>query len=110
MIPNKELIQAVLDGKTVQRGDAGGGWHDFENARQAIGVMVQNPQDPFRLKPVPIVRWQPVFKQAKVLGSTFIRREVAVASLWGHEPAWQIRRIELDPETLEVISSKDETP
>lgn len=110
-IPHADLIRAVLDGKVVQVDDGAG----FRDERFVPGQMVAwlakpSPGWKFRLKPEPVVRWFSIYPENTHLmfgiAGEFVQREVAV----GMDGVLKLIRLELDPDTLEVISAKTEAP
>lgn len=110
----EDLIRAVLNGKSVQyrRTGAVGEWYDTEDTLGNVIIsLVQNSRyDTFeyRLKPQPLVKWCAIQRDSQrnalVLGK--LHREAAA------EDAGTVRvlRLELDPDTLDVISATTEAP
>jgi len=117
VIPHAGLIRAVLDGKTVQNYWQGK-WQDLKPATRAVQFLLQwNPDDgPVRVKPDSIVRWMVVdlTKNGEVLvGDAQRNRTVAYDD--AHESMRDpgvklagVLRVELDPETLDVVKAETE--
>lgn len=115
MIPHAAMIRSVLDGKTVQREVRDGYWVSMNaNPLIAIEGIVTQPDFNYRIKPEPAVSWCACFKEADGRvwwGDPFDDRAVAARVLSQRNiPDAKLLRIELDPDTLEVISAKTEAP
>lgn len=115
-IPNRELIRAVLDGKTVQWRSkvlrVGGKWDDV-SARDAIVYLAEaSPSLEFRLKPEPVVFWGYVEmdKQGR-RDAKICRDELAARAEYRSYPGIRsVLRIEVDPENFSVINARMEAP
>lgn len=110
--PHADLIRAVLDGKTVQ----------YESAIES-GYVDLCPGDPlaairrlltilwatYRIKPEPLVKYLVVSKShtygLSILGYDSLELAQSVAATL---PSGQVSRLELDPDTLAVISATTE--
>lgn len=122
-----EYIQAVLEGKVVQqRGDIGVFFDlPHDDPMSAIAQIAVSPTAEFRIKPDVLVRWIPV---VRMTGGTPVipgaRVDKAAASFRGNYNAtatrgteWQshdtlvkVIRLEINPDTLEVINHRTEAP
>jgi hypothetical protein len=110
-IPHADLIQAVLDGKTVQVTPNEDGWTDMEPSI-AIQTLVRSaPGLKFRLKPKAVVNWLPVVKQKEgvAVGNVYLDRDRVPRELPAG-PVVKLIRLELDPNTLEPTSVTAEQP
>lgn len=124
-IPHADLIRAVLDGAQVQtRVSDTDVWQDA-TATWALSWMTNEVgRFQFRLKPDPLVRWVPLFRGFGSLSVSVGTRqmnwdaatkEAAVAGLCSHDQGvirkhGKVLRLELHPDTLDVISATTETP
>jgi hypothetical protein len=119
VIPHKDLIRAVLDGKTVQL-KYGEGWADlsWEGLMRHLLDDFRRQHQTFRIKPEPVVRWTTVHRTSQ---------DGVIFACWGHSsdrdfaakhvtsclsqnlPA-KVLRLEFDSDTLDVISAKTEAP
>lgn len=119
-IPHADLIRAVLDGKVVQRKHKDSStpkWDDFDTPVQSIGTLIAGERAfEYRLKPSTVVRWLPVSKGGMFggqhttgIGPAQCTKAKAASFPW-HVAVDRVLRIELDPDTLEVISAKTEAP
>lgn len=111
-IPHADLIRAALYGKTVQwDSDGNGRWQTYTTPQEAIRSMLIYLNHKYRLKPEPAVRWLPVWAGGHV-GDDFDSKEQLATEAWKYEyqPGYKVLRLELDPDTLEVISAKTEAP
>lgn len=102
-IPHAGLIRAVLDGKTVQYLDRR--WVDLTPRGFFHHMAEPRPYAQYRIKPEPVVTWHEVFKDAHV-GEGWADREEVV----GSPLVEKVLRLELDPDTLDVISARTEAP
>lgn len=110
-IPHPDLIQAVLDGKTVQVTPNEDGWTDMEPS-VAIQTLVRSaPGLRFRLKPKAVVSWLPVIRQQEgvAVGNVYVDRDRIPRELPAG-PVVKLIRLELDPNTLEPVSVSAEAP
>ncbi len=102
MVPNAHLIRAVLEGKIVQmRPDSSAKWLDM-SGHDAVAQLVNHPLGIYRLKPEPVVLWATV-KPRGIVGQESELSARAAAQHASDGP-WKVLRIELDPDTLQVIS------
>jgi len=93
-IPHADIIKAILDGKTVQlrwTADAAHKWLDYDS-RTAIGWMMSpnNGHVEFRVKPEPVIKWAPIFKEGHLLAA----RGVRYCTLFSGETPTQWLRLE----------------
>jgi hypothetical protein len=135
-IPHADLIRAVLDGKTVQWRSPEtfqDQWEDMPSPKGCIVALLTAHNRSFRIKPEPVVRWIPIFNNiitgvSVYIGSATKRenlqtgggtrcatKEEAVAALCKHDQdvlrnGGKVLRLELDPDTLDVISARTEAP
>jgi hypothetical protein len=131
-IPHADLIRAVLDGKVVQIQFEDGVWREYDPTR-LIGWLV-NPgarQPKFRLKPEPVVRYIPIFDTISgisvIVGNTELpgntagqqcnTKAYAIEALHPNDAQLmrggkhgKVLRLELDPDTLDVIDARTEAP
>lgn len=113
-IPNADLIRAILDGKTVQRRYPGvGEWTDAHPAT-AIQSLASGGGSAyeFRLKPEPLVLWHTVHRNKHTglyVGGGFNNNK-EVARDYAQRNNGKLLRLELDAETLDVISARTEEP
>lgn len=111
-IPNAELIQAVLNGQTVQVTPNEDGWTDMDPAVAVATLVRSAPGLKFRLKPRSLVHWLPVYRSDRSgagLGNVYVDRERVPREL----PAGKVVRLirlELDADTLEPVSVTGEAP
>lgn len=109
-IPHADLIRAVLDGKVVQLRfpDEDMVWREY-GARRTIGWLTSGPgrKPESRIKPEPVVKWCGLHEGAGSKGSYSIEsyrsEEDARKSIRLLENGSKLLRIELDPDTLDVI-------
>lgn len=118
-IPNAELIRAVLDGKTVQRRCLDG-WYDMPATAGTVADLAAWSEHvpTLRIKPEPFVRWLPVLKMpggSTVLVSGRISKKDASNPYNFPRGEWNqndklvgVLRIELDPDTLDVVKAETE--
>jgi hypothetical protein len=120
-IPHADLIRAVLDGKVVQFKNTAD-WNDVPQGLPGVVFIAHHvqatPNFEWRLKPEPVVRWTTVHRNGE--GDV-------VYACWGHWSdrtaavkhiqrstaegmACKLVRIELDPDTLDIISCRTEAP
>lgn len=112
-IPNADLIRAVLDGKTVQRKmQPSGAWDTYALARDALADLISyGDAYEWRFKPEPVVLWGAVWhKWDYTLANIEDNSREAAAVRAKHEKDGKVLRIELDPDTLAVISATTEAP
>jgi hypothetical protein len=103
-IPHADLIRAVLDGKTVQW-EEDGQWLSYKSGDDAICDLVRNPSRfGYRLKPEPVVSWHAVFSNGFVEQGYAAKREIPDCA------CRKVLRLELDPDTLDVLSARAEAP
>lgn len=105
---NEGLVQAVLDGKTVQwRRSKNDNWEDLRNRSFAIRMLML-PGTPyqFRLKDQPIPRFCAIYKDGRI-SISYERYESVPDAGWG---VVTVLRILLDPETMQVVSYKHLAP
>lgn len=112
-ILHADLIQAVLDGEALQWKQPGGQWAEPER-NHAIFLLAGPMNDKvWRVKPDNVVAWAPVckadFDDKHFIGNTCTRREFVPKRVCGG-PVVKVLCIELDPDTLEVVSAKTEAP
>lgn len=113
-IPHADMIRAVLDGKVVQARTADGkGWYDLGGTAADIAYICNYPsvaQDGgprFRLKPKSSVSWHPVWRPGHVGFGFATKWELLRDSEENmYASDFKVLRLELDSETLEVISTK----
>ena len=73
-IKNKEILRAILDGKAVQIKNHDGRWITQEGSPETlIVVIVQYPDDEWRIKPEPEVGWAPVWNNGRAGASRHAR-------------------------------------
>lgn len=133
-IPNADLIRAVLDGKTVQFREpaipdlnkAAGEWKNYMSADiletvadLADALRTLSPDNAeWRIKPDLFVRWHPVLKMpggSTVIISGRISKKDASNPYNFPRGEWNqndklvgVLRIELDPDTLDVVKAETE--
>ena len=110
-IPHADLIQAVLDGKTVQVTPNEDGWTDMEPSIAIQTLIRSAPGLKFRLKPKSVVSWLPVVKQKEgvAVGNVYVDRDRVPRELPAG-PVVKLIRLELDPNTFEPVSATAEQP
>jgi hypothetical protein len=111
-IQHADLIRAVLDGKTLQVTDERGvpkkDWSTFSGP-SALRMLIDYPDRYYRVKPDSTVRYMAVFVNGD-LGPPRASKDLAFSAAnktWGDGLA-KVLRIELDPDTLDVVSAKTE--
>lgn len=115
-VPQADLIRAVLDGKPVQwqRVDhPEDAWADMPSPAGTLVALVMSRDRRFRLKPESVVRWGVVYRAEDFPGTICIVHVYFEADARedakGKQSA-KVLRIELDPDTLDVISATTEAP
>lgn len=114
-IPHADLIRAVLDGMVVQVGyNTGSGnsveWEDGQPC-EIIAEMVTNPNYAYRLKPEPMIRWIAAWPGGHLSCARATKEELrteAGKNEWLE--GYKCIRLELDPDTLDVIDTRTEEP
>lgn len=81
------------------------GWASPLGGQVAIEYMLRRDDLKFRVEPDPLVQWCAVLKNT-VITSGFCDRAAAAK----YSSAAMVLRVELDPDTLEVISARTEAP
>jgi hypothetical protein len=136
-VHHADLIRAVLDGKVVQQeiDHVSSGYEEWKSIMgagplEAIKFILDWPSKKFRLKPESVVRWVPIFNNymldqsggkisvgTREMGWQAATRDAAIAALCKHDQkvlvenkAGKLLRLELDPDTLAVISATTEAP
>lgn len=101
-----KLVQAVLDGKTIQIKRAGNSeWEDMRNRAFAIRMLMQ-PGDHgnlFRLKPTPIKSYLAIYKEGR-MGAGYSTLESIPDAGWGVVTALEL---DIDPGTMRVVGFKN---
>ena len=110
-IPHADLVQAVLDGQTVQVTPGEDGWTDMDPAIAIQTLVRAAPGLKFRLKPRSLVSWLPVVKQKEgvAVGNVYVDRDRVPREL-PSGPVVKLIRLELDPNTLEPMGVSAEQP
>lgn len=119
-VPHADLIRAVLDGKVLEARAVGknlGQWwaygydYDLLDVIAALAKDLKKPDYEFRIKPEPKVQWCAVHPNGCVEQS-YDTKDLAVGDFKGNfdGPLAGVLRLELDPDTLDVISAKTEQP
>lgn len=95
-----QLVQAVLDGKTVQwRRQDGGDWQDLRNRSFAIRMLMQHDSPyEFRLKAVPLVKFVAIYRDGRV-SQSFARYEDVPDAGWGVQ---HVLSLTIDADTMRV--------
>lgn len=102
-IPHADLIRAVLDGKVVQYKNHSGQWTDVD-ATTAMANMVLSPTAvSYRIKPVPIVKFFGAYQSRHGVEGTCLLDEPNNPHAPEVKYTWS--RVELDPDTLVLISA-----
>jgi hypothetical protein len=112
-IPNAELIQAVLDGHTVQvsTGDSGH-WTDMDPNVAVTTLVRAAPGLRFRRKPQALVAWLPVYRtdqEGTGIGNVYLDRSHVPRELPAG-PVVRLLSLELDAQTLDSVTAAIETP
>lgn len=112
-IPNAELIQAVLDGHTVQvsTGDSGH-WTDMDPHVAVTTLVRAAPGLRFRRRPQALVAWLPIYRHEKEgvgIGNVYLDRSHVPRELPAG-PVVRLLRLELDAQTLDSVSAVCEAP
>lgn len=115
-VQHEYLIRQALDGKQIQWfNDAYAeatlrSWLTLKTPREAIHSLVAFPDRQYRVKPEPVVRWFSVYRETSHLKAGFAGdfndRKAAVE--FPHTE--KVMRLEIDADTLTVISCKTEIP
>ncbi len=124
-IPHADLIRKALDGVTIQGSSAANkAWFDYP-ASEAIRDMVSCPGRLYREKPKTLIRYCPVVQMPAgtpvVLGARIKKDSASDRRLYegsharstewqSHDTLVAVIRLELDQETLAVISAVTEEP
>lgn len=104
-IMHHDLMLAALGGRVIQWRRESSQWVDCTDARSAVRCLVSGDDSfEYRVKPESIVSWHQVFRGGKI-GEGWIER----ADVEGPN-AFKVLRIELDPDTLDVIEARTEAP
>lgn len=112
-----DLIRAVLDGKVVQHTVSSvDDWTDLL-PQEAMRLLTAQPGYRYRLKPDSVVHWCPVWKATAnnvcFTGPAYAFQTAAACASEYHDNLPRnpdaILRLELDPETLAVISAVTES-
>jgi hypothetical protein len=119
-VPHAEQIIAAAQGKRIQqRGKAGGGkWVDLSQDEGLRYPVIYPEHYEYRVKPESVVRWLAVMHDAESVGGVYVKdaawkeREGLERYLSGVNASChpKILRLELDPDTLAVISATTEAP
>lgn len=114
MIKHTELIRAALSGETVEGYDPQTArWNTFPTAREAVHAMVTSPERRFRIKQEPVVVWATITRDNGRPRNPVVNGRAnldAAVNAVAQGTASAILRLELDIDTLQVISSRTETP
>lgn len=112
------LIQAALDGKTVQvRWGSDYLWEDYA-PQAAIRMMCAASNDgyEYRVKPVTVMRWMVIWKlNGDVVSSSWSEKEKEAAVTIAKQQKGKLFRLEIDSEdltftTLEVVEALLDPP
>jgi hypothetical protein len=119
MIKHAELIRAVLDGNRVQKA---GDWVIYEGTHAIEQLLASKPHESWSVKPAKVVDWVPIYPHDS-LGPLCGRicygpsRPTKEGALFARDlddyPALapvKVMRLELDPETLDIINATTEAP
>lgn len=110
-IPNADLIRAALDGKVVQSSvGPTDQWKTFADTRTAIHALSSIKPWRFRLRPEAVVMYavvRPSLSDGAGLAECDSREEAAE---YARKYGGKVLRLELDSDTLAVISATTEAP
>jgi hypothetical protein len=107
-IPRRHLVTAVLDGKTVQwKREPSDDWEDLPNPKGAL-ICILMERNAVRLKPDPVERYTGITKEGN-FGAPYASRDAACRDT-DYGPVKKVLRVELDPDTLAVITAVTEAP
>lgn len=110
----KELIQAVLDGKRIQKV---GQWPIYDGESAITCILSAAPHESFNVLSSPVVHWCVIDKNdlgTDIPWAAGMSREEAAASARNQvedgKTMAKLIRLEIDPDTLNVISARTEEP
>ncbi|HEY1230321.1 MAG TPA: hypothetical protein VGF26_23680 [Ramlibacter sp.] len=101
----------MLDGRTVQVTPNDDGWTDMDPSIAIQTLVRAAPGLKFRLKPRAVVSWLPVVRQKEgvAVGNVYVDRDRVPREL-PSGPVVKLIRLELDPNTCEMVSATAEQP
>lgn len=109
--PHAAVIKAWADGAPIQcRRDSGDLWVDYI---EAAGAPPWRPDWQYRVKPTNVERYIPVIRSPSggvLLQVTKPTREEAYQAHFGNSGLAGIIRVEINPETMELVSARMERP
>lgn len=105
-IPRRDLVTAVLAGKTVQwKREPSDDWEDLPSPKGAL-ICILMERSAVRLKPDPVERYTGITKEGN-FGASYASRDAACRDT-DYGPVKKVLRVELDPDTLAVITAVTE--
>lgn len=111
-IAHLEILRAILDGKTVQVADAMGrplpDWAERSGEDALLFVLNNSTRHYYRVRPDTLVRWCPVGASGNVFAHSMDRNTAVVRCR--DLNVSKILRLELDADTLDIISARTENP
>lgn len=109
-IPHADLIRAVLDGKVVQFREQDGDEWDRYLTEGTIRNIIDHPEWQWRVKPESVVWFMGITLPHKTVTPYAADRQDILRFSNGAMKIAKVLRLELDPDTLDVINARTEAP